>query len=141
LYGYPQGFDYWNIVEDQGHYYNPDFIKMGDTIRIAGYATDIITEEALNWLEKNGRQEKPFFMMLHHKAPHRNFMPALRYLNAFDSITFPVPDTYFDKHENQIAAQQQLQTIYRSEEHTPELQSRENLVCRLLLEKKKNHNS
>ncbi len=113
LYGYPQGFDYWNIVEDQGHYYNPDFIKMGDTIRIAGYATDIITEEALNWLEKNARQEKPFFMMLHHKAPHRNFMPPLRYLNAFDSITFPVPDTYFDRHENQIAAQQQLQTIYK----------------------------
>lgn len=113
LYGYPQGFDYWNIVEDQGHYYNPDFIKMGDTIRIAGYATDIITDEALNWLEKNARQEKPFFMMLHHKAPHRNFMPPLRYLNAFDSITFPVPDTYFDKHENQIAAQQQLQTIYK----------------------------
>src|SRR5690606_41077025 len=27
----------------------------------------------------------------------------------------------------------------RSEEHTSELQSRENLVCRLLLEKKKNH--
>src|SRR5690606_41626813 len=27
--------------------------------------------------------------------------------------------------------------IYRSEEHTSELQSRENLVCRLLLEKKK----
>lgn len=86
LYGYPQGFDYWNIVEDQGHYYNPDFIKMGDTIRIAGYATDIITEEALNWLEKNARQEKPFFMMLHHKAPHRNFMPPLRYLNALSLI-------------------------------------------------------
>src|SRR5690606_41653487 len=32
----------------------------------------------------------------------------------------------------------QLQTIWaRSEEHTSELQSRENLVCRLLLEKKK----
>src|SRR5690606_40817239 len=28
---------------------------------------------------------------------------------------------------------------YRSEEHTSELQSRENLVCRLLLEKKKNN--
>src|SRR5690606_41244620 len=28
----------------------------------------------------------------------------------------------------------------RSEEHTSELQSRENLVCRLLLEKKKTHN-
>src|SRR2546422_8593259 len=30
-----------------------------------------------------------------------------------------------------------FQTIYRSEEHTSELQSRLHLVCRLLLEKKK----
>src|SRR5690606_42098506 len=30
------------------------------------------------------------------------------------------------------------ETAARSEEHTSELQSRENLVCRLLLEKKKN---
>src|SRR2546427_6265408 len=30
--------------------------------------------------------------------------------------------------------------IRRSEEHTSELQSQSNLVCRLLLEKKKNHN-
>src|SRR5690606_40508291 len=29
-----------------------------------------------------------------------------------------------------------LSAVYRSEEHTSELQSRENLVCRLLLEKK-----
>src|SRR3989442_3104253 len=29
----------------------------------------------------------------------------------------------------------------RSEEHTSELQSRPHLVCRLLLEKKKNHNN
>src|SRR2546427_3301638 len=29
---------------------------------------------------------------------------------------------------------------YRSEEHTSELQSQSNLVCRLLLEKKKKHN-
>src|SRR3712207_8371002 len=31
--------------------------------------------------------------------------------------------------------------ISRSEEHTSELQSRQNLVCRLLLEKKKNQGS
>src|SRR5690606_41493368 len=31
----------------------------------------------------------------------------------------------------------QLALVLRSEEHTSELQSRENLVCRLLLEKKK----
>src|SRR5260370_19428501 len=33
-----------------------------------------------------------------------------------------------------------LALAYRSEEHTSELQSHLNLVCRLLLEKKKSHN-
>src|SRR3712207_7827167 len=33
-----------------------------------------------------------------------------------------------------------LAEAFRSEEHTSELQSRQYLVCRLLLEKKKNHN-
>src|SRR2546422_7564470 len=33
---------------------------------------------------------------------------------------------------------QRLAEVYRSEEHTSELQSRLHLVCRLLLEKKKN---
>ncbi|WP_410504016.1 sulfatase [Galbibacter sp. BG1] len=112
LYGYPQGFDYWNIIDDQGHYYNPDFIRMGDSIEIEGYATDIITDDAINWLETKKTADKPFFMMLHHKAPHRNWMPPLRYLTVYDSIDFPLPDSYFDKHENQIAAQEQLQTIY-----------------------------
>src|SRR3712207_8484380 len=32
-------------------------------------------------------------------------------------------------------------SAWRSEEHTSELQSRQYLVCRLLLEKKKNHTS
>src|SRR5438874_10692378 len=35
---------------------------------------------------------------------------------------------------------QQIPPIFRSEEHTSELQSRRDLVCRLLLEKKKKHN-
>ncbi|WP_335964478.1 sulfatase [Galbibacter sp. PAP.153] len=113
LYGYPQGFDYWNIIDDQGHYYNPDFVRMGDSIKIDGYATDIITDDALDWLKDKRENGKPFFMMLHHKAPHRNWMPPLRYLSVYDSIEFPIPDTYFDEHENQVAAQQQIQTIYK----------------------------
>src|SRR5436309_9271116 len=37
---------------------------------------------------------------------------------------------------NQTLAERVVPTTLRSEEHTSELQSRENLVCRLLLEKK-----
>ena len=51
--------------------------------------------------------------MLHHKAPHRNWMPALRHLNKYDSVQFPLPDTYFASHEGQRAAAEQQQTIYR----------------------------
>ena len=113
LHGYPEGFDYWNIIQDQGNYYNPDFIHNGDTTRIEGYATDIITNMGINWLKKNANGEKPFYLMIHHKAPHRNWMPALRHLNLYDSVKFPLPDSYFSTHEKQQAAKEQLQTIYK----------------------------
>ena len=112
LHGYPQGFDYWNIIKDQGNYYNPDFIKAGDTTRIAGYATDIITQDALKWLKKERDTAKPFFMMVHHKAPHRNWMPALRHTTLYDSVSFPLPETYFTDHEGSRASKAQLQTVY-----------------------------
>nr|WP_225621125.1 sulfatase [Euzebyella saccharophila] len=112
LHGHPKGFDHWKIIVDQGNYYNPDFIENGDTTRIKGYATDIITNDALYWLQNERKDSVPFFMMVHHKAPHRNWMPALRHLNKYDSVTFPLPETYFPKLENQEAAEAQLQTIY-----------------------------
>jgi uncharacterized sulfatase len=113
LHGSPQGFDDWKILVDQGNYYNPDFIKNKDTTRIEGYATDIITEMGLNWLKNNREKEKPFMLMVQHKAPHRNWMPALRHINKYDSIEFPLPKSYFSDHKGQVAAQEQLQTIYK----------------------------
>lgn len=113
LHGQPQGFDQWKILLDQGNYYNPDFITETDTSRVMGYATDLVTKMSLEWLEQQADQEQPFLLMVQHKAPHRNWMPALRHLNLYDSIDFPLPETYFTDHPNQVAAQEQLQTIYR----------------------------
>lgn len=117
--GAPQGFDSWDILNDQGNYYNPEFIhesdskdKKYDTIIETGYATDLITEKALNFLKANKDSGKPIMMMVHHKAPHRNWMPPLRYLNLFDSIQFPIPDSYYRHFEKQEASDDQLQTIY-----------------------------
>ena len=112
LHGHPQGFDYWKIIVDQGNYYNPDFIENGDTTRIKGYATDIITNDALGWLQNKRNDSLPFFLMVHHKAPHRNWMPAPRHLNRYDSVQFPLPESYFPDFINQKAAEEQLQTIY-----------------------------
>ncbi|SIS52306.1 Arylsulfatase A [Zobellia uliginosa] len=108
----PQGFDYSKVLVDQGNYYNPDFVQNGDTTRVEGYATDIITEEALTWLKDQRKDGLPFFMMVHHKAPHRNWMPALRHVNKYDSVQFPLPDSYFPSFKKQKAAEAQLQTIY-----------------------------
>ncbi len=118
LHGKPQGFDYWNILQDQGNYYNPNFIsinkqtQMVDTTMVEGYATDIITEDALQYLDKIKDEEQPFMMMVQHKAPHRNWMPALRHVNKYDDVTFPVPETYFANHEGSTASIEQSQTIY-----------------------------
>lgn len=103
LFSEPTGFDYWNIVPGQGDYYQPDFIKMGDTIHLEGYATNLITDDALNWLE-NRDKEKPFSMLIWHKAPHRNWMPELKYLNKFDSIQIPEPKTLFDDYATRTRA-------------------------------------
>lgn len=121
LDGYPEGFDFWNILNDQGNYYNPQFIKpkagtnkmLTDTTVVHGYATDITTDYAIDYIKKVKDDVKPFMMMVHHKAPHRNWMPALRHLNKYDSIQFPLPDTYFTDHEGSQASKSQLQTIYK----------------------------
>ncbi|WP_308992552.1 sulfatase [Mariniflexile litorale] len=117
--GIPQGFNYWHILTDQGNYYNPDFIGVNektqkiDTTRIEGYATDIITDEAIKYLDNIKNSKQPFMLMLHHKAPHRNWMPALRHLNKYDTVKFPLPNTYFNSHEGSTASKEQLQTIYK----------------------------
>lgn len=112
LHGAPTGFDYWDILNDQGNYYNPEFISGEDTTIVEGYATDLITEKSLEWLKHLDSTQTPFYLMVHHKAPHRNWMPALRHLNLYDSITFPLPDTYFSEYVDQRAAAEQQQTIY-----------------------------
>ena len=93
----PTGFDYWEILPGQGAYYNPDFIQMDNTRkRYEGYCTDIITDRALEWLEKQRDESKPFLLMCQHKAPHRNWAPAPRHLTLFDDVQMPEPPGLFD---------------------------------------------
>lgn len=95
LHSYPSGFDYWKILPGQGLYFNTRLITMkGDTVTENGYATDIITNEALAWLDKRDGQ-KPFMMLLHHKAPHRYFFPPLKYIEQLHNKTFPEPPTLY----------------------------------------------
>lgn len=103
LVSYPTGFDYWNILPGQGDYYNPDFIHHGDTTRVKGYVTDLIADDAINWLNKRDTL-KPFCLLMWNKAPHRDWMPAIKYLHEFDSVDIPVPPTLFDDYRTRTRA-------------------------------------
>jgi arylsulfatase A-like enzyme len=108
----PKGFDFWKILPGQGDYYNPDFITPSGREKTEGYVTDIISDVALEWL-KNGRDKsKPFMMMVHNKAPHREWWPGPDHLTMYDGITFPEPPTLFDDYSGRgSAAKQQEMTI------------------------------
>lgn len=101
----PQGFDRWEIVPGQGDYYNPDFIiESGDTIQRQGYLTNLITDLSLDWLENQRDKEKPFCILIHHKAIHRNWMADTCHLALFEDQTFPMPENFFDNYEGREAA-------------------------------------
>lgn len=102
----PTGFDYWNVLPGQGDYYNPDFIEMGEKSRVEGYVTPLITKFSLDWLEQRDT-EKPFALLMHHKAPHRCWMPDTTYLEKYNDIKFPMPDNFYDNYENRTAAAEQ----------------------------------
>jgi arylsulfatase A-like enzyme len=108
----PTGFDYWNVLPGQGEYYNPRFINNGYDTVYEGYVTDIITENAIEWLSHRN-SEKPFLLMVHHKAPHRNWMPALKYLNAYEHREFPIPGSFNDNYGGREHLKKQKLTISR----------------------------
>lgn len=107
----PRGFDYWNILPDQGHYYNPLFIGMNnDTVRSEGYVTNLITEFSTNWLDRRDTS-KPFFMVVGEKATHREWLPDIQDLGAYDSVEFPLPPNFFDNYDGRTAAKDQDMSI------------------------------
>ena len=110
----PTGFDYWHILPGQGQYYNPDLIEMGESKRITGYVTDILTDIAVDFLETKRDKNKPFLLMLHHKAPHRNWQPAQRHLTMYDDVKFPEPETLFDDYSTRSAAAREQEMTLRN---------------------------
>lgn len=102
----PKGFDYYHIYDGQGEYYNPQY-KGKDTngkyVQEFGYSSTLVTKHAIDYLEHRDKN-KPFCLMIHQKEPHRNQMPDLKYLDLYNNVTFPVPETFFDNYESRSSA-------------------------------------
>ncbi len=95
LYRKPNGKDSFEHNE-QGTYYDPSFNeKENGLTQHEGYVTDIITKMTLDYM-KNMDEEKPFFIMCHHKAPHDFWEYAERHEHLMDGVNIPVPDSLFE---------------------------------------------
>lgn len=101
----PTGFDHWEILPGQGSYYNPEFITSEGKHTEKGYVTELITEKCIDWLEDAKDSGKPFMLMMHHKAPHREWQPGPDELSLYKDVTFPEPPTLFDDYSNRGTAE------------------------------------
>jgi len=110
----PTGFDHWEIVPGQGDYYNPDFIQMdGSTVQKHGYVTNLITDYAIDWMENQRDKSKPFCILIHHKAIHRNWLADTCNLALYEDKEFELPDNFFDNYEGRPAAAAQEMSIVK----------------------------
>lgn len=116
----PWGFEYWKVGPGQGKYHNPVFITSTDGVPyqsgrnkgikpVNGYYTDLITDYALEWLETR-EEKKPFFLMLHHKAPHGKWEPADRHKDYLADVEIPEPVTLWEDFSHRSDATREMGT-------------------------------
>jgi arylsulfatase A-like enzyme len=100
----PAGFDRWEILPGQGEYVDPVlYTATGEKTYTGRYVTDVITDLAIDFLEKRPRN-KPFFLMVHHKAPHRPWVPDSAHGAQFTDRWIPEPETFWDSYDTRTDA-------------------------------------
>jgi arylsulfatase A-like enzyme len=99
----PKGFDSWCVLPGQGLYFDPEFIDNGTKKKFPGYATDVTTDLALNFLKQQSAAQ-PWCLVYQHKAPHRPFLPASRHAKLYDKIEIPHPPAYDDDYKTRRLA-------------------------------------
>jgi len=98
----PENFDYWDVVIEQGEYWNPQFLSKDGLRTVEGYATDIITDLALNWVESLEGSD-PWCVLIYHKAPHRPWEPDEQHKGMYAN-PIPLPKTFYDDYSTRSAS-------------------------------------
>lgn len=87
------GFDHWVSFRGQGEYFDPVLNINGHRETVPGYTADVLTDQALQWLQKGRDQAKPFLLYLSHKSVHYPFQPAPRHLGRYAQEPIDYPET------------------------------------------------
>ena len=97
----PQGFDHWDVLIGQGEYWNPRFLSADGLRTVEGYATDLITDLALDGVDSLDGED-PWCVLIYHKAPHRSGEPKPEQAAAYaDAI--PVPGIFWDDYDTRTS--------------------------------------
>ncbi|MBO1004381.1 sulfatase family protein [Pseudogracilibacillus auburnensis] len=99
----PIDFDYWHIFPGQGDYHDPMMIEMGEEKQMKGYATDLVTDMSMKWIEERDK-DRPFMLMCHHKAPHRPWDPDEKHMHLYEDVDIPEPETFHDDYSGKASA-------------------------------------
>jgi len=99
----PRDFDFWRVLPGQGAYNDPVMIDADGRRQHKGYVTDLITDMCLDWLRQRDA-ERPFFLMCHHKAPHRHWQPDEKHVHMYDDVDIPEPETFYDDYSDRASA-------------------------------------
>jgi arylsulfatase A-like enzyme len=100
----PTGFDHWEILPGQGVYHDPVlYTATGERTYTGRYVTDVITDLGLDFI-RDRPKDRPFFLMLHHKAPHREWTPDERHRRMFEGRAIPEPPTLWDDYRTRTDA-------------------------------------
>ncbi|HEY3559065.1 MAG TPA: sulfatase [Kribbella sp.] len=99
----PRDFDDWAVFPGQGDYVDPLLITPDGEHVVAGYATDIVTDLSIEWMRRQ-QPEQPFCLMVHHKAPHRPWVPDEKHQDLYPVGTIPEPATLHEDHATRSAA-------------------------------------
>ncbi|UCD52604.1 MAG: sulfatase-like hydrolase/transferase [Phycisphaerales bacterium] len=97
----PAHFDYYKVLPGQGKYFDPEFREKGqgpwrkNVVKHQGHSSDVITDIALEWFSARRDANRPFFMMLHYKAPHDMFDYAPRYESYLANVDIPEPESLY----------------------------------------------
>ncbi len=100
----PQGFNVWEILPGQGAYVDPLFYTAtGEKTYTGRHVTGVITDLAIEFLDERPA-DRPFFLMVHHKAPHRNWVPDEVNRKRFENRWIPEPPTLWDRYDTRSDA-------------------------------------
>lgn len=95
------GFDYFVTHKGQGKYFDTEFNFNGNNRRVVkGYYTTVVTDMAEDWIGQQptgaAASDKPWMLILGHKAPHSFYFPEPKYEHSFDDVEINYPHSAFE---------------------------------------------